>query len=117
MARAAMSRQTIAKTGLNLTDATFTTMTLGAGNGVEVPYVRGLILVLKNDTGGAATFTIKVATPAESSNFGSTYGDISRSVADGKTWLVPVNQISKQADGDVYVDCSVAGKIAALVLP
>ena len=41
-------------TGKNLTDMTVDTLATGADNGVEVPYVHGSHLLLRNDMGGSA---------------------------------------------------------------
>ena len=62
MARVALTEgiQTIPATGLNITDMTVQTLSTGAGNGVEVPYQLGTYLLLRNDTGGSAAFTLKV---------------------------------------------------------
>lgn len=114
MARAALTRTVLPATGLNLTDATFATLGTGAGNGVEFNYRKGDLLVLKNDTGGAAVFTLVVPDPASLSAIGASVGDMSVSVATGKTWVVPVAAVLRQNDGDVYVDCDVAGKAMVL---
>lgn len=117
MARTPISRTSIPVTGLNLTDATFATLGTGANNGVEVPYNKNDLLVLRNDTVGAAAYTLKVATPTKFSERSSTVGDVTVTVAAGKIWLYPVGNIFRQSDGDIYVDCDVAGKVAVLIPP
>lgn len=115
MARVAASRTAFPDTGINLTDASFTTLATGANNGVEVPLFDPDILVLKNDTGGAAVFTVKVPQPSEFSEQSITVPDKTYSVATGKTYLIPANLIYRQSDGDVYIDCDVAGKVLVLI--
>lgn len=114
MARTPITRTALAAAGLNLTDATFATLATGASNGIEVPFREGDVLILKNGTGGAAVFTVKIRQPSQYSNLGITIPDETFSVANGKTYLVPLAQVFKQTDGDVYVDCDVAGDVIML---
>jgi hypothetical protein len=116
MPRTTISRTALPATGLNLTDATFSTLTLGAGNGIEVPFREGDVLVLKNGTGGAAVFTVKVRQPQDFTRLGITVPDESFSVAASKTFIVPIAQVFKQTDGDIYVDCDVAGAVICLAV-
>ena len=111
MARTAITATPIPATGLNITDATYATMGTGAGNGVSVSYDGNTRIVLKNDTGGAATFTVKIATPTSYSDMGVTSPDMSIPVANGKTWEFKPPAVWRQADGNVYIDCNVAGKV------
>lgn len=114
MARTPIDRTALPAASLNLTDATFATLSTGAGNGIEVPFRPGDVLVLKNDSGGAAVFTVKVRQPAEFTAIGVTVPDETFSVANNKTHLVPLTTVFKQTDSDVYVDCDVAGKVLML---
>lgn len=115
MARTTIARTAVTVTGFNLTDATFTTMSTGAGNGIEVPARQGDTLVLYNSTGGAAVYTLKLPTPTAIAARGATVPDVTYSVATGKMHLYPLTDtIFRQSDGDVYVDCDVAGKIVCL---
>ncbi len=116
MARTPISRTAVADTGLNLTDATYATLATGAGNGVEVPYREADLLVLKNATGGAAVFTLKVKQPPQFSGQSITVPDKTVTVATGKTWVYPTATIFRQTDGDIYIDCDVAGAVLALAL-
>jgi len=116
MARTPISRTTLSAAGLNLTDASFSTLSTGAGNGIEVPYREGDVLILKNDTGGAAVFTVKVRQPQAFTNLGITVPDETLTVANGKTYIVPLSPVFKQTDGDIYVDCGVAGKVICLAV-
>ncbi len=116
MARTTIARTTVTATGFNLTDATFTTMATGAGNGIEVPYHAGDLIVLRNDTGGAAVYTIKTAQPASYSGWGLTVTDLTVTVAAGKIWVIEPTAIWKQSDSDLYIDCDVAGKVLVLAV-
>lgn len=114
MAAVTITKQNVAANGLNLTDATFSTLVAGAGNGVKFDYHPHNILVLKNDTGGAAVFTLKVTQPAEYSGPGITLPDETVSVADGKTYLYPSLPIFKNSSAQVTVECDVAGKVIVI---
>ena len=115
MARATVTAVSITDTGYNLTDsAGFTTLSTGAGNGASFAYDGNNLIVLKNDTGGAAVYTVKVPTPSTYSGLSLTIPDMTVSVANGKTWLLEPNSVFRQSDGNVYIDCDVAGKILVL---
>ena len=116
MARVALTEgiQTIPATGLNVTDMTVQTLSTGAGNGVEVPYQQATYLLLRNDTDGAAAFTLKVPTSTGMSARGITVPDVTVNVADGKDVLYPVDAIFRQSGDELYVDCDVAGKVACI---
>lgn len=117
MARTPITRTALPAAGYNLTDsADFDTLSTGAGNGIEVPYRPGDILILKNGTGGAAVFTVKVRQPQDFTAQGITVPDDSFTVADGKSWIVPLANVFKQTDGDIYVDCDVAGQVLLLAV-
>ena len=117
MTRVASTRTAVTATGYNLTDSTdFDELATGSGNGAEVPYRTGDILVLRNGTGSPATFTIDIPQPSDYSGKGVVIPDIEVAVADGKDYLYPVSSIMKQTDGDIYIDCDVAGEILALVI-
>jgi hypothetical protein len=116
MARTTIARTALPATGLNLTDATYATLGVGANNGVEVPYRAGDLVVLRNDTGGASTFTIKAAQPRVYADVALTVPDMSVAVAAAKSHVIELGSIFKQADGDIYIDCSVAGKVLVLAL-
>lgn len=116
MARTAIDRTAVPVTGLNLTDATFATLATGAGNGVEIPYREADVIVLRNDTGGSAVYTIKVRQPSQYSGQGITVPDKTVTVATGKIWLYLTDPIFKQTDSDLYIDCDVAGKVLVAAL-
>lgn len=114
MARSDISAQAVADTGLNITDMTMTTMSTGSGNGVMVAYDPAVKLLLRNSTGGAAAYTIKVPTPASYSAQSITIPDKTVTLATGKDMIYKLEAIFKQSDGKVYIDCDVAAKIAAI---
>lgn len=115
MARSALAAVAIPATGYNMTDsADFAVLATGAGNGKEIVYDGGSRIVLKNTTGGAAVYTIKVPTPAPYSAIGITLSDMTITVAAGKTWEVKPHPAMQQADGKIYIDCDVAGSILVL---
>ncbi len=113
MARTTITATAVPDTGLNVTDATFATLGTGASNGVTFPYDGNNRILLKNDTGGAATFTIKLPTPTTHSNLGVTVPDMTVAVANGKTYEFKASslQVARQSDGAIYIDCNVAGKV------
>lgn len=115
MATTAITAVTLTKTGYNLTDsAGFTTMSTGAGNGVEFAFDANDIIVLKNASGFAAAYTFKVPSSTNFSEKGVTVPDATVSVANGKTYIYPLSAIFKQADGDVIVECDQAADILVL---
>ena len=115
MARAALAAVTIPATGYNLTDsADFVALSTGANNGKIVTYDAATRLVLKNTTGGAAVYTIKMVTPEAYSTLGLTISDMTVTVAAGKTWEIKPHAAMQQADGKLYIDCDVAGSLLVL---
>ncbi len=115
MSRATITAVAITDTGYNLTDsAGFTTMSTGAGNGVAFAQSGSDRIILKNDTGGAAVFTVKVPTPSGYTALGLTIPDMTVTVANGKTWVLEPHSLFRQSDGAIYIDCDVAGKILVL---
>jgi len=89
-------------------------MSTGAGNGVEFRLDPTDIIILKNTTGGTAVYTIKVPSPSGYSDKGVTVPDVTVSVAAGKTYLYKPSNIFKQSDGDMIVECDVAGDILVI---
>jgi len=102
--------------GTNLTDLAVTTMSTGSGNGKTFAHDNSDLIVLLNDTGGNATYTF-IAEPVPSvTNLGGSITDPTVVVVTAKTHVLrPIAGI-RQTDGDVYVDCDVAGKIAVLTM-
>lgn len=102
--------------GYNLTDsADFSTLVAGAGNGVTFSYTKPGLIVLKNDTGGAAVFTIKSRTVTELSEAGLTTPDSTVNVANNKTYVLPVEAIYNGAGNKITIECDVAGKVLPLI--
>jgi hypothetical protein len=115
MARSALNAVSLPTTGYNVTDsADFAVMATGANNGKEIVYNGAVRILLKNTTGGAAVFTIKVPTPAQYTAIGLTLSDMTVTVAAGKTWELKPHAAMKQADGKIYIDCDVAASILVL---
>lgn len=116
MARSALAAVPIPATGYNVTDsAGFAALTPGASNGKIIDYDASARIILKNTTGGAAVFTIKMVTPSPYSALGLTISDMTVTVAAGKTWELKPHSAMLQADGKIYIDCDVAGSILVLV--
>lgn len=111
MARATITATPITATGLNITDASYATLGTGAANGVSFPFDGNTRVVLRNDSGSAATFTIKVPTPTSYTDIGVTFPDMTVAVANGKTWEFKPAAVWRQSDGNIYIDCNVAGKV------
>lgn len=116
MARTAIARTTLPAAGFNISDATYTTLATGAGNGVTIPTVQGDVLLLNNTTGGSAVYTVKTPQPSGYSSLGITASDVTVTVAAGKIWAYKPDKLQKQADNQIYVDCDVAAKILCLAM-
>lgn len=114
MAAVTITKQDVAANGFDLTNATFETLVSGAGNGVVFDYHPHNIIVLKNPTGGAAVFTIKVKQPSSYSTPGITIPDETVSVPTGETYLYPSLAIFKDSNAQVTVECDVAGEVIVI---
>ncbi len=115
MARSTLAAVDIPATGYNLTDsAAFAVLTPGATNGKIIDYDAAARIILKNTTGGAAVYTIKMVTPSQFSALGLTLSDMTVTVAAGKTWELKPHAAMQQADGKLYIDCDVAGSLLVL---
>lgn len=115
MATTPITPTQLTETGYNLTDSSdFDTLSPGSGNGVEFTFDVNDFVVLKNATGGPAVFTLTVPNPTEYNTKGITVPDATVTVGDGKTWIYKLSSIFKQSDGDVIVECDVAGDILVL---
>src|SRR5262245_18755231 len=102
--------------GYNLTDsASFSTLSTGAGNGVKFTWEEDLVVVLKNDTIGAAVFTVVIPTQARLSAYSASVTSPTLSVAAGKTYLARLDSIFKNVSTNyVTIECDVAGKVLVL---
>lgn len=117
MARTLITAQdipAITSEGFNLTDATFTTMSTGSNNGVKFTHDPGTLIVMKNDTVGAADYTMILGSIGQITAVGGTVTDPVVDVAVGKTHIIRPDLAFKQSDGMVYIDCDVAAKILVL---
>lgn len=116
MTRSAVTKQTVSRnlTGLNLASVSFVATGVGSGNGRYWSYLPGDVVLLKNDTGGAAVFTAVFSTPAEYTRFGMTVASPTITVADGKTVALRLGELLLDTSGQILLDCDVAGKVAVL---
>jgi hypothetical protein len=114
MAAVAITPIAQSTSGYNLTDSTdFETLVAGAGNGVSAPYNDTRLLLLKNTTGGPATFTILLKTISILSDLSITPDDFELVAADGKTYMLKPSDAMNDA-GTLTIECDVAGEVLAL---
>lgn len=105
---------TMTPSGYNLTDsAAFSTLVAGGGNGINCLVSAGTI-VLKNDSGGAAVFTIKTAPQAQLTALGLTTPNLTIAVANGKTYVLPLAS-QMLILSYITIECDVAGKVLILI--
>jgi hypothetical protein len=118
MARTTITPTTIpaiSSNGYNLTDSSdFEVLSTGSGNGVDFAYDSKDVVILKNTTGGAATFTIVLPSFTQITGVGGSVTDPTVTVAAGKTHILQVPSVCKQSDGKIYIDCDVAGSVLVL---
>jgi len=117
MAAVTISKVSIPHTnaGYNLTDSTaFTTLTTGAGNGVQYAWSNSDILALKNDSGGPAVFTIKLGAFPSITEVGGSVTNPSNTVADGKIEIMRLDSQFANTSGNVVIECDVVGKVLVL---
>jgi hypothetical protein len=101
--------------GYNLTDsADFETLVAGAGNGVKFTHEDDLIVILKNDSGSPATFTLKAVLGAAYTTYGAALTNPTIAVANSKTYIMRLDKVFRAADGFVTIECDVAGKVLVL---
>lgn len=119
MARTAITTVSIPNTGVNITDATYTTMATGTDNGVTFPHDSRDVIILRNDTGGPATFTLIVNVPPELTAIGVTPANQTVVVATGKTVLLKPGTaiIGSDTARTIAIDCDVAAKILVRNVP
>lgn len=116
MTRSALTKTTMARnvTGVNLTDLSYTALTPGTNNGKTWAHLDSDVILLKNGTAGDAVYTFIATVPAGYSTFGATMTSGTITIAAGVTQILRVNEILKDSDGLIKVDCDVAGSIAVL---
>lgn len=99
-------------------DPTYDVMSTGDGNGVSFSYGSNDIVILNNDSGGPAVYTFKISDQGQGASIetvGGVVTDPTVTVPDGEVHLVrAVNELFRNSDGDVYVDCDSAAKIGVL---
>lgn len=101
--------------GYNLTDsADFSTLVAGSGNGVSFAWASSDWVILKNDSGGSGTFTLKFGPFTAITGYGGSVTNATIVVANNKTYFLRLDSQFSDASGNVVIECSVAGK--ALVL-
>jgi hypothetical protein len=103
--------------GFDLGDATYETMVAGAGAGVIWPYASTDLVVLKNDSGETATYTIQLSTPASYVALGLAPDNPTIELADGELYLVRVSELWRDNTRKCAIDCDQAGKILVLDMP
>lgn len=103
-----------ASAGIIPADVTFTTLTAGSNNGGYFSFADSEMLILYNDTGGAATFTIPLTEPTNYNTLGVTFNDKTFPVDNGDFCLVHPDSRYQDDDGYINLDCDVAGKFAVV---
>lgn len=119
MAVVPISKVTLLHTnaGYNLTDsADFTALVSGAGNGVSFAWASNDLVVLKNDSGSSATYTIKLGPFNGITNYGGSITNPTIVIANNKSYFARLDSQFADASGNVVIECSVAGK-ALVVTP
>lgn len=119
MARVPITTLAIPNTSVNITDATYTTMGTGADNGVTFEYNNSDVVILRNDTGGNATFTLIVVPIAELTNIGVTPANQTIVLPTGKIALLKPGAaiIGAAPSRTINIDCDVAAKILLRNIP
>lgn len=120
MARTALTATTptaIASNGTNISDLSGTTMSTGSGNGVEITYKPGDIILLDNITGGNAIFTLVSPPSTQLTVLGASLTDATITVATTKKHIIPpLGQLDQGGSNrlKIFIDCDVAAKIALI---
>lgn len=95
-------------------DITWTALTAGSNNGRYFSFNDSECLLLYNDTGGAASFTIPLTEPDDYSDLNVTFNDKTIALDNTDHKLCVVSSKYKDSTGYINVDCDVAGKIAVV---
>lgn len=112
MAAATITAVAIGTGGYNLTDqSASTTLVAGAGNGVKFLYNTNYLILLINESGDTAVYTLKAVTPAQVTAAGGTVNDKTISVADGKTYLRKPDTFFKDSNGYITIECDQAADV------
>lgn len=95
-------------------DITWTALTAGSNNGRYFSFNDAEMLLIYNDTGGAASFTIPITESSDLSALNITYNDKTIALDNTDHKLCVVSSKYKDASNYIHVDCDVAGKIAVV---
>ena len=95
-------------------DIAWTALTPGTDNGRFFSFNDGEALLIYNDTGGAATFTIPLTEGDDLDALNITFNDKTISCDNNDHQFCVVSSKYKDADNYINVDCNVAGKIAVV---
>jgi hypothetical protein len=99
----------------NLTDsADFATMGIGSGNGVQWTWNANDIVLMKNTTGGLATYTLKIPAITAITAVGGAVTNPTNAVTAAKTEIWRPDSVFADSNGLVTVECDVAGQILVL---
>ncbi len=114
MARTIITVQDAPRSGLT---PTFTALAAGAGNGAQIPYdaEKRTGYRFRNTGASAATVTFLFNTTnakIDGQSPANPTGTIPATTGD--VIFKPLNEYYKQADGNVYIECSAAVEIAAI---
>ena len=99
-----------------LAGISYTTLVSGAGAGVFFTYDTTKFILLKNDSGGAAVFTVLLKDYEDLDDIGATPDDMTIAVADGSTHMLPMSAPFRNSSGQVTIECDVAGEVAVIAL-
>jgi len=95
-------------------DISWTTLVAGSSNGRYFSFNDAEMLLIYNDTGGAATFTIPLTEGDDLDALNITFNDKTISCDNNDHQFCVVSSKYKDADNYINVDCNVAGKIAVV---
>jgi hypothetical protein len=95
-------------------DISWTTLVAGSSNGRYFSFNDAEMLLIYNDTGGAATFTIPLTEGDDLDALNITFNDKTISCDNNDHQFCVVSSKYKDADNYINVDCDVAGKIAVV---
>ena len=95
-------------------DIAWTALTPGTDNGRFFSFNDAEALLIYNDTGGAASFTLPLTEGSDLSALNITYNDKAISLDNNDHKLCVVSSKYKDGDGYINIDCDVAGKFAVI---
>lgn len=95
-------------------DITWTTLVAGSNNGRYFSFNDAECLLIYNDTGGAASFTIPLTEGDDLDALSITLNDKTIALDNTDHKLCVVSSKYKDATGYINIDCDVAGKVAVV---